>query len=65
RVNYYFLLFIPVLIPKIARRSKYTWEPMARLSVAVMIAFFTFWFFLQAHTGADKLNVFPYVFRYA
>lgn len=65
RVNYYFLLFIPILIPKIARRAKCTWAPIARLSIAVMLVFFTAWFFLQGHLGADKLNVFPYVFRYA
>ncbi len=65
RVNYYFLLFIPVLIPRIARRAKPMWVFMARLSVAVMVIFFTVWFFLQGYTGADKLNVFPYVFRYA
>ena len=65
RVNYYFLLFIPILIPKIARRARYVWEPVAKLSVVIMIGFFTCWFFLQGYVGADKLNVFPYVFRFA
>ncbi|MBQ3506939.1 MAG: EpsG family protein [Clostridia bacterium] len=65
RVNYYFLLFIPVLIPRIAHRAKPVWIFMARLSVAVMTVFFTVWFFLQGYLGADELNVFPYVFRYA
>ncbi len=60
RINYYFLLFLPVLIPKIARRSKYIWESISQISVVVMVIFFTFWFFHQAYTGGDKLNVFPY-----
>ncbi len=65
RVNYYFLLFIPILIPKIARRAKPVWSFAARVSVIVMVVFFTILFFLQGHLGDDDLNVFPYVFRYA
>ena len=65
RVNYYFLLFIPVLIPKIARRAKPVWRFAAQVSVMVMVVFFTILFFMQGHLGDDDLNVFPYVFRYA
>ena len=65
RVNYYFLLFIPVLIPKIARRAKPVWRFTAQVSVMVMVVFFTILFFMQGHLGDDDLNVFPYVFRYA
>ena len=65
RVNYYFLLFVPVLISRIPDRASRLWRPVARVSVWVMLLFFTGWFFLQAHMGADKLHVFPYVFRYA
>lgn len=65
RVNYYFLLFIPILIPKIARRAKPVWRFTAQVSVMVMVGFFTLLFFLQGHLGDDDLHIFPYVFRYA
>ena len=60
RINYYFLLFIPILIPKIARRAKYEFAQIAEISVIVMTVFFTFWFFNEAHNGTDILQVFPY-----
>lgn len=65
RVNYYFLLFIPILIPKIARRAKPVWRFTAQVSMMVMVGFFTLLFFLQGHLGDDDLHIFPYVFRYA
>lgn len=61
RMNYYFLLFVPLLIPKIAGRSAKRYYSIANLSVAVLTLFFTFYFFRNAYTGADILQVFPYV----
>lgn len=61
RFNYYFLLFIPILIPKIINRSSVKYAQVARIASYVLIVFFTFYFFYNAYTGADVLNVFPYV----
>lgn len=61
RFNYYFLPFIPILIPKIVNRSSVAYAQIALIASYVLVAFFTFYFFYNAYTGADALNVFPYV----
>ena len=61
RLNYYYLLFIPVLIPKVIDNSKQKYKQIAQLSVFVFAAFFIFWFFKEAYTGEDYLCAFPYV----
>ena len=61
RFNYYFLLFIPVLIPKVIRYAKRRYEEVAKLSYVVMFFFFTAYFFVNAYTGADIMHVYPYV----
>lgn len=61
RMNYYFLLFIPLLVPKIANRSKRGYRSVANISVMVMVLFFTAYFFFRAHRGADPLEIYPYI----
>lgn len=61
RMNYYFLPFIPLLIPRIAGRSKRNYYGLANLSVAVMTGFFLFYFFWHCYTDADILCIYPYV----
>ena len=61
RFNYYFLVFVPILIPKIANRSSLKNKPIARLSVVAMCCFFTIYFFYYAYTSEDILNIYPYV----
>lgn len=61
RMNYYFLIFIPILIPKIVVAAKDTNKKLARMSVVVMSLFFTAWFFFNAYTSGDMLQVFPYI----
>lgn len=61
RVNYYFLPLLPLLIPRIAGRSKRNYYEVSNLSVLVLSLFFVFYFFWNAHTGADMLQVYPYV----
>ena len=65
RMNYYFLPFIPILIPKIANRSKLKYKMIANISVIVMTAFFVLYYFLKAHTGSDALQLYPYIFCWA
>lgn len=60
RIGYYYIIFIPLLLPKIiAYRSK-RWEQVAILGRHVMVVFFLLYFFATASGGA--LNVFPYHF---
>ncbi len=61
RLNYYYLLFIPVLIPNIIDNCKDQYKQIAQLSTVVFSVFFIFWFFKEAYTGVDYLSTFPYV----
>ena len=62
RMNYYYIIFIPLLIPKIiAYRSK-RWEQVAVFGRRIMLFFFLGYFFLNAYTSDNNLNVFPYHF---
>ena len=61
RMNYYFLIFIPILIPKIAGAAKPNYKKLSSMSVVVMNLVFTVWFFYNAYRGGDVLNVFPYI----
>lgn len=60
RMNYYFLLFVPLLIPRIVEAGKTKYAPLIKFSVICMVAFFTFYYFYYAYTDADILNVYPY-----
>lgn len=61
RMNYYYIIFIPLLLPQIiACRSK-RWGRVAMLGRHVMAAFFLLYFFVNA-SGGGGLNVFPYHF---
>lgn len=62
RMNYYFLPFVPVLIPKIANRSKEGAKNLANISVIVMTVFFAIYFFVRAYTSENILKIFPYTF---
>lgn len=61
RMNYYYLVFIPILIPKIAKRSKQQFSQIAELSVVVMTVYFLYYFIKMVVTDNDALNIFPYV----
>lgn len=61
RLNYYYLLFIPVLIPKVIDNCKKQYKQLAQLSIVVFSVFFIFWFFKEAYTGSNLLHAFPYI----
>lgn len=61
RMNYYYLLFVPILIPKIANRSSAKNRMVAKLSVAVMCSFFAVYFIYKGYTSEDILNIYPYI----
>lgn len=61
RMNYYFLIFVPILIPKIASRSKKQFAQISKLSIVVMTAYFMCYFVSRVITDDDALNIFPYI----
>ena len=61
RMGYYYIIFIPLLLPKIIRCRSKQWEQVAILARHVMVVFFLAYFFVNAH-GEGNLNVFPYHF---
>lgn len=62
RMNYYYIIFIPLFIPKIISCRNKTWGQVALVARHVMVAFFTVYFFYNAYTSASNLHVFPYKF---
>lgn len=61
RMNYYFLIFVPLVIPKIAESAKPCYKKLSSMSVVVMNLVFTAWFLYNGYRGGDMLNVFPYI----
>lgn len=61
RINYYVLLFIPLLIPRIKEYCKEENKKLVNSLEIIMIAFFIFSFFYKGYTDNDILNIFPYI----
>ena len=61
RMNYYYIIFIPLLIPKIISARSEKWQQVAVLSRHLMLVFFLAYFFITASSGGG-LRVFPYHF---
>ena len=61
RMNYYYIIFIPLLIPKIIACRRKRFDQVAVLGRYVMVVFFLIYFFWNATFGSN-LHVFPYHF---
>lgn len=61
RMNYYFIIFIPLLIPKIIECRSKRWNQVAIAARHIMVVFFALYFFYNASRGG-ALHVFPYHF---
>lgn len=61
RMNYYYIIFIPLLFPKIIECRSERWRQVAVAGRHVMVIFFLVYFFIDANSGGN-LNVFPYHF---
>ena len=65
RMNYYFVLFIPLLIPKILKYAKSNLKGLADIAKWVMTAFFLVYFLVEVYTacqtGISALGTYPYV----
>ena len=62
RMNYYYIIFIPVLLPKIIQARSERWKEIAVAGRHVMVVFFLVYFFFSAYTSTNNLRVFPYHF---
>lgn len=61
RLNYYFLILLPLLIPKVSHRitrMDVRYVQLIRIGIA---AFFLLYYFFKIHTQ-DSLNIYPYAF---
>lgn len=64
RMNYYFIIFIPVVIPKMLKLSKENFREIAWLAKWVMACFFMIYYLYNAYkgsqTGLSAMNIYPY-----
>ena len=61
RMNYYYIIFIPLLLPRIIQCSSVKYRSIAAAGRNAMLAFFFVYFFLTAKTGG-RLHTIPYHF---
>lgn len=61
RMNYYYIAFIPLLIPRIIKCRSTRWRQIAIMARYVMILFFLVYFFMTAPSD-NVLDTFPYKF---
>lgn len=60
RMNYYFLLFLPLLIPKVIWRAKGKNALTCQIANAVMFAYFLYYFLDKAFHAETSFGIFPY-----
>ena len=61
RFNYYFLIFVPILIPRIIKRCRKDFILIGQISAIVMTVYFLYYFVNMMITDNDALNIFPYI----
>ncbi len=65
RMNYYFILFIPLLIPKVLSNPAPAYRQVSKLVGVVLSVFFTLYFiytvYIGSTTGVSALDTYPYV----
>ncbi|MBR4030584.1 MAG: EpsG family protein [Clostridia bacterium] len=62
RMNYYYIIFIPLLLPMIIEAHNPRWKKIARVGRNIMVIFLLLYFFYNAYTSTSNLDVFPYRF---
>ena len=60
RMNYYFIIFIPLLIPKVTNRCIFMEKRLIQLINVVFISFFILYYLIKANR-VDSLNIYPYI----
>lgn len=66
RLNYYFVLFIPIFIPKLIKSCKSSFKQIGYISNWVFSIYFLIYYLDKLYTGCttgiSSLNTYPYVF---
>lgn len=61
RMNYYFILLFPIIIPKILNRPKKGWENVSQFVKWSFVLLLTFVFFYKIHFTSCILKAWPYI----
>ena len=61
RMNYYYIIFIPLLLPRVISARRGRWNKVALLARHIMVLFFLVYFFFSGFRGGN-LNFLPYHF---
>ena len=61
RMNYYFIMLFPVIIPKLMNYPYVGYENIVQESKWGMVLFFTCYFFVNINSGYTGLEAFPYI----
>lgn len=61
RMNYYYLLFVPIVITRIIDYCDPKYKRLCEIAVLAMLVFFTVFYFVSAYNGANVLKVYPYI----
>lgn len=60
RLNYYYLVFIPIAVPRMLTLHKAQLRKFAVIAEYAMIIVFTGYFLYKAYRGKDTLHIYPY-----
>ena len=65
RLNYYFIIFVPIVMPKILKLSKDNIKDVTHIAKIVMVGFFVVYFlyvvYIGCKTGRSVLDTYPYI----
>ena len=65
RMNYYFIMFVPIIVPKIFKYSKDNIKDVSKIARGVIAGFFVAYYlyttYVSCKTGVSTLNTYPYV----
>jgi hypothetical protein len=61
RMNYYFVIFIPLFLPMLVKNTKVKYARIVEIAHIVMCIFFIGYYFVDAYTGYDMLQLYPYI----
>lgn len=61
RMNYYYLIFVPLTISKVITRSKRQYRQLAYFATVAMCSVFLLYFIYQMYKSSDIMQLYPYV----
>lgn len=61
RMNYYYLIIVPIAIDRLTAKASYRYRQVVKVGSLVLIIFFVANFIRNMYSGADILQIFPYI----